>query len=187
MEKDGEMRGKLRGKLGRTLETITDGKIRSLDDLGIMPNPRFVLLSGPLRLRLDGQWLDLGKGSNPTQFRVSTTKNIWNCFSDCEHGGNTLDFIAKMEKCSIHAAALKAIEWFNLDPEAMSASDENSEAAEPKTSAPTSKPAARPAASPKAAPESNVPNAPLKFRLDKLERTHPYLKEQRGLTPETRV
>jgi DNA primase len=127
------------------------------------------------------------KGSNPTQFRVSTTKNIWNCFSDCEHGGNTLDFIAKMEKCSIHAAALKAIEWFNLDPEAMSASDENSEAAEPKTSAPTSKPAARPAASPKAAPESNVPNAPLKFRLDKLERTHPYLKEQRGLTPETIV
>jgi DNA primase len=32
-----------------------------------------------------------------------------------------------------------------------------------------------------------VPNAPLKFRLDKLERTHPYLTEQRGLTPETIV
>ena len=127
------------------------------------------------------------KGSNPTQFRVSTTKNIWNCFSDCEHGGNTLDFIAKMEKCSIHAAALKAIEWFNLDPEAMSASDENAEVTEPKTSAPASKSAARPAASPKSAPESNVPNAPLKFRLDKLERTHPYLTEQRGLTPETIV
>ena len=127
------------------------------------------------------------KGSNPTQFRVSTTKNIWNCFSDCEHGGNTLDFITKMEKCSIHAAALKAIEWFNLDPEAMAASDDNAEAAELKTSAPAAKPAARPAASPKAAPESNVPNAPLKFRLDKLERTHPYLTEQRGLTPETIV
>ena len=127
------------------------------------------------------------KGSNPTQFRVSTTKNIWNCFSDCEHGGNTLDFIAKMEKCSIHAAALKAIEWFNLDPEAMAASDDKAETAEPKASAPAPKPAARPVASPKAAPESNVPNAPLKFRLDKLERTHPYLTEQRGLTPETIV
>ena len=127
------------------------------------------------------------KGSNPTQFRVSTTKNLWNCFSDCEHGGNALDFIVKMEKCSIHAAALKAIEWFNLDPEAMSASEENSEVAEPKASAPAPKPTARPAASPKAAPESNVPNAPLKFRLDKLERTHPYLTEQRGLTPETIV
>ena len=125
------------------------------------------------------------KGSNPTQFRVSTTKNLWNCFSDCEHGGNTLDFICKMEKCSVHAAALKAIEWFNLDPEAMSASDNKAEPAEPRKSTPAAKPAARPAAASKAAPESNAPNTPLKFRLDKLERTHPYLTEQRGLTPET--
>ena len=125
------------------------------------------------------------KGSNPTQFRVSTTKNIWNCFSDCEHGGNALDFICKMEKCSIHAAALKAIEWFNLDPEAMTASDNKAEPAEPKTSAPAAKPAARSTAAPKATPESNVPNTPLKFRLDKLERTHPYLTEQRELAPET--
>ena len=127
------------------------------------------------------------KGSNPTQFRISTTKNIWNCFSDCEHGGNTLDFIAKMEKCSIHAAALKAIEWFNLDPEAMTVNDDKAETAEPKTSAPASKPATRPAMTPKFTPENNVPNVPLKFRLDKLERSHPYLTEQRGLTPETIV
>lgn len=127
------------------------------------------------------------KGSNPTQFRVSITKNIWNCFSDCEHGGNTLDFIAKMEKISIHAAALKAIEWFDLDPEAMSASNGKTETAEPTGSAPTTKPAARSASLPKATPESHVPNAPLKFRLDKLERSHPYLAEQRGLTPETIV
>ena len=127
------------------------------------------------------------KGSNPTQFRVSTTKNIWNCFSDCEHGGNALDFICKMEKCSIHAAALKAIEWFNLDPEAMAASDDKAEATEPKASAPAPKPAPKPATTPKFTPENNVPNAPLKFRLDKLERTHPYLTEQRGLTPETIV
>jgi DNA primase len=127
------------------------------------------------------------KGSNPTQFRVSLTKNLWNCFSDCEHGGNTLDFITKMEKCSIHAAALKAIEWFNLDPEAMTASDDKADTAEPKTSAPAPKPAARPAATPKFTPESNTPNVPLKFRLDKLERSHPYLLEQRGLTPETIV
>src|ERR1039458_7173033 len=61
------------------------------------------------------------KGSNPTQFRVSISKNIWNCFSECKHGGNVLDFIARMENASIHAAALKAIEWFSLDPVAMSA------------------------------------------------------------------
>ena len=61
------------------------------------------------------------KGSNPTQFRVSISKNIWNCFSACKHGGNVLDFIARMEDVSVHAAALKAIEWFGLDPEAMAA------------------------------------------------------------------
>jgi DNA primase len=122
------------------------------------------------------------KGSNPTQFRVSISKNIWNCFSECKHGGNVLDFIARMENVSIHAAALKAIEWFQLDPEAMSAnSDENGEhpSEAPKNStAPRPKPAFKPA------PENNTPNKPLQFRLDKLDREHPYLKE-RGLTLET--
>ena len=60
------------------------------------------------------------KGSNATQFRVSTTKNVWNCFSECKNGGNTLDFIAKMDDVSILAAANKAIEWFHLDPKEMS-------------------------------------------------------------------
>lgn len=60
-EKDGEFRDKLRGKLGRLLEEITGGQIRALDDLGILPNPRFALLHGPLKLRLDGEWLDLGR------------------------------------------------------------------------------------------------------------------------------
>ena len=40
MDRDGEFRDKLRGKLGRLLEEITSGQIRSLDDLGILPNPR---------------------------------------------------------------------------------------------------------------------------------------------------
>jgi DNA primase len=131
------------------------------------------------------------KGSNPTQFRVSTSKNIWNCFSKCKHGGNVLDFIAEMEHVSIHAAALKAIEWFKLDPEAMAANDGKRELAETETRPPAAKSAARPTASPKATPaptpESSAPNTPLKFRLDKLERSHPYLVEQRGLTPETIV
>ena len=59
-EKDGAFRGKLRGTLGRLLEEITGGEIRALDDLGILPNPRFALVHGPLRLRLDGEWLNLG-------------------------------------------------------------------------------------------------------------------------------
>ena len=124
-------------------------------------------------------------GSNPTQFRVSISKNLWNCFSECKHGGNVLDFIEKMEDVSIHAAALKAIEWFNLDPQEMSA-DSNQEAKEkgetPKTEAiPKPKPVAKPAP----VVENAAPNTPLKFRLDKLEREHPYLTQERGLSLET--
>ena len=131
------------------------------------------------------------KGSNPTQFRVSISKNIWNCFSECKHGGNVLDFISEMENVSIHAAALKAIAWFNLDPDAMAANSDKGESGETERSAPAPKAAVKPASPPKPAPapspESSAPNTPLKFRLDKLERNHPYLTEQRGLTPETIV
>ena len=118
------------------------------------------------------------KGSNPTQFRISVSKNIWHCFSKCQSGGNVLDFIARKEDVSIHAAALKAIEWFHLDSEAMAAnSGEETEKSERDGEAP--KPASKPAEA-----ENAVPNKPLKFRLEKLERQHPYLIE-RGLSLET--
>jgi DNA primase len=125
------------------------------------------------------------KGSNPTQFRVSLSKNIWNCFSECKRGGNVLDFMARMENVSIHAAALKAIEWFSLDPEAMAA--EKPQEGDHPDQAPkggddaTPKPAPQ---KPAPVPEKSTPNQPLKFRLDKLEREHAYLTE-RGLTLET--
>ena len=120
------------------------------------------------------------KGSNPTQFRVSLSKNVWNCFSECKHGGNTLDFIAKMENVSIHAAAQKAIEWFHLDPDAMSADAEQEAKTADET--PKSENVSRPRPASQAAPakESGTPNKPLKFRLDKLQADHPYLAE-RGL------
>ena len=130
------------------------------------------------------------KGDNPTQFRVSISKNVWNCFSRCKCGGNVLDFITKMENVSIHAAALKAIEWFNLDPEAVSA-DKGEEAEKPSETpqaADAPRPAAaKPAAKPAPVPENGAPNKPLQFRLDKLQREHPYLIKERGLTLETIV
>ncbi len=127
------------------------------------------------------------KGSNPTQFRVSVSKNIWNCFSECKRGGNVLDFIARMESVSIHAAAVKAIEWFNLDPAPHCGADSDRYADEP-GEVPKSINAAQPRPDPKSVPppETTAPNQPLKFRLDKLERDHPYLTE-RGLTTETIV
>src|ERR1035437_3067288 len=124
------------------------------------------------------------KGSNPTQFRVSISKNVWNCFSECKHGGNVLDFIARMDDVSILAAANKAIEWFHLDPEEMSVNSEGEAGNEaPKSGdAPRPKPATRPAP----VVENSAPNKPLQFRLDKLVREHPYLTE-RGLRLETIV
>jgi DNA primase len=125
------------------------------------------------------------KGSNPTQFRVSISKNIWNCFSECKHGGNVLDFIARMENASIHAAALKAIEWFNLDPDAMSAEkpqeDDHPDQTPKGGDEAPSKPVPQ---KPAPVQEKTTPNQPLKFRLEKLERGHAYLTE-RGLTLET--
>jgi DNA primase len=124
-------------------------------------------------------------GSNPTQFRISISKNIWNCFSKCNHGGNVLDFIARMEKVSIHAAALKAIEWFHLDPEAVKGNSEKQE--DDQSEAQKTENASAPKPAPKRSvnkEENDTPNKPLKFRLDKLERNHPYL-AGRGLTLET--
>ena len=139
------------------------------------------------RLKRSGDSLSgpcpIHKGTNPTQFRVSISKNVWNCFSECKSGGNVLDFIAKMEDVSIHAAAVKAIEWFHLDPEAMSA---KSEAAPDQAPAVTKNggDSRRERSSKPAPPESTQPNQPLKFRLDKLDGNHPYLTE-RGLTAAT--
>jgi DNA primase len=125
------------------------------------------------------------KGSNPTQFRVSLSKNIWNCFSECKHGGNSLDFIARMEKITIHAAALKAIEWFHLDRDAMSSDSgaqnthENSE-----TLKRTESKKVKPELKQETADENNTPNKALKFRLEKLDPDHTYLVE-RGIAQET--
>ena len=126
------------------------------------------------------------KGSNPTQFSVSIEKNVWNCFSECKHGGNVLDFISRMENVSILAAANKAIEWFHLNPEAMSADSQPE--AEETNEAPKAGDVPRPKPAVKSAPvvENGAPNKPLQFRLDKLAREHPYLTE-RGLTLETLV
>lgn len=128
------------------------------------------------------------EGSNPTQFRVSLTKQVWNCFSTCKRGGNALDFIAIMEKVSIHGAALKAIEWFHLGTEAVVASDSKPQPAEsPNLPAEREVPKPKPSATPVASQDNVGLNKPLKFRLDKLERNHPYLTETRGLTLETIV
>ena len=49
LERDGEFSGQLRGKLGRLLEEITGGEIRTLDDIGILSKPTFRSRSWPAK------------------------------------------------------------------------------------------------------------------------------------------
>jgi DNA primase len=119
-------------------------------------------------------------GTNPSQFRVDTEKNIWNCFSECKHGGNVLDFIAKKEDLSIHDAAIKACEWFNIPLDEVKSNGKSA----PETDEHSPASATRPKPAPATKPEDNTPNPPLKFKLEKLDRAHPYFAE-RGISPET--
>lgn len=127
------------------------------------------------------------KGSNPTQFRVSVSKNLWNCFSECKRGGNVIDFIALMEGVSAYGAALKAIEWFHLGADPVQASAKAAGDTVPKPALRTETAGASVPSPPRdQRPEAETANPPLKFRLEKLQRDHPYLTE-RGLTLETLV
>jgi DNA primase len=123
-------------------------------------------------------------GSNPTQFRVDTDKNLWNCFSECKHGGNVLDFIAKKEDISIHDAALRACDWFGVPIDEVKTSGSPNEPEGPADKPPVPSTAKPAKSAPATAPETNTPNPRLKFRLDKLDRAHPYFAE-RGITEQT--
>jgi DNA primase len=57
--------------------------------------------------------------SSSQSFIVNTDKNAWVCHSDScvasrggRSGGNVLDFVAALERCSVRDAALKLQEWF---------------------------------------------------------------------------
>ncbi|MDR3560783.1 MAG: CHC2 zinc finger domain-containing protein [Negativicutes bacterium] len=130
-------------------------------------------------------------GSNPSQFRVDTEKNVWNCFSECKHGGNVLDFIARKESISIHDAAIKACEWFNIPLEEVKTNPQSAPDAEdhapldPKaTSAPVAPVKPNGSHPGDDGSPQGPPNPPLKFKLEKLNRSHPYF-EERGITLET--
>lgn len=114
-------------------------------------------------------------GTNPTQFRVDTEKNLWNCFSGCK-GGNALDFIARKENLPIHDAALKACEWFGITVGAQGAPTDRPNSGSLKARAQEEQPSAP-------SPGQSV-NPVLKFRLENLNCSHPYLAE-RGLIQET--
>lgn len=135
-------------------------------------------LSGPCPLH---------RGSNPTQFRVSLSKNCWNCFGSCGRGGNIIDFVSLREGISFRDAALRLQGWFMPQE-----SSSNVVAELPPSPAPVHPPAPpgkgppqnTTAASDASDDDEAGENPPLSFQLKSLKYDHPYLAE-RGLTQAT--
>src|SRR5437899_1280949 len=65
------------------------------------------------------------EGNNKTAFRVSISKNCWNCFSRCGRGGNVLDFVCKKEKVSLLQAANLLVDWFNIRNQPQESADDS--------------------------------------------------------------
>lgn len=120
------------------------------------------------------------KGENATSFRVSVSKNCWNCFGECKRGGNILDFVSLMENVSIREAAIRISDWFNLTSDRPSKPESPNAAQKPKQGkAPRSKSTPKPSSE----AQETGPNKPLGFELRNLDAEHQYLLS-RGLTEE---
>ncbi len=125
-------------------------------------------------------------GSNPTQFRVSVSRNCFNCFGTCGRGGNVIDFVSLREGIPFRDAALLLQEWFMPD----AASSRLAESAPlPASSRPPSPPSHPPPPTMAVADESSDDdeageNPPLSFELKSLKLDHPYA-AVRGLTEAT--
>ena len=138
------------------------------------------------------------EGTSQDTFKVTLSKNCWFCHnSACKCGGNHLDFVAKMENCNAHEAALRIDQWFNLGLAGKADSSPPRRDGAANQSAPPAQqqppPRQRFNGSPSPAAESKVAeepqeepgdNIPLAFRLENLKTDHAYLAE-RGLTEAT--
>ncbi len=56
------------------------------------------------------------KGTHKRQFFVRPSTNSWRCFSTCQRGGGTLEFVAEMEHLSTLEAARRIAQVFALTP-----------------------------------------------------------------------
>ncbi len=55
------------------------------------------------------------QGKSKREFSVNLAKNTFCCFAPtCKARGNVLDFVAKMEHCTVKDAALIMDEWFKV-------------------------------------------------------------------------
>jgi hypothetical protein len=100
-------------------------------------------------------------------FNVNVDRNIWSCKSgSCiaarngKEGGNILDFVCKMEQCTLPEGARRMMEWFGAKPETQSAltNGSNGTSAKPAIETPSSREVPRD--NPK--PEGCLPEAMVK-------------------------
>jgi DNA primase len=103
------------------------------------------------------------RGQRDDSFRASLSKNAFHCFA-CQAGGNVLNFVAAMEKCSIRQAALRLQRWFSVVAPGEGRSVRKGELVR----------------------EKEGRNPPLPFVLTGVDHSHPYLVE-RGIDPATAV
>ena len=119
------------------------------------------------------------QGTQPRQFTVNLDKNIFNCFGDCKSGGNVLDFVAKMEKVSIHDAGLLLKNWFLTE----NPGEKPKKQKEKSQPADTYNKSIELVREEKKFQKKDV-NPPLKFQLKDLDPDHPFFKK-RGIQPKT--
>jgi DNA primase len=105
------------------------------------------------------------QGDGLDTFHVNLARNLFHCFA-CRAGGNVLDFVAAMERCSVREAALRLQQSGLVGARARVRADTGS-----------------PTAAEKLVTKEMTANPPLRFSLD-VDATHPYL-QQRGVDPGT--
>lgn len=122
-------------------------------------------------------------GTHSSQFRVSLSKNCWNCFGPCS-GGNILDFVAQRERVSLSEAARLIDQWF---PETAATAPSQPERLAQERPPPKARRAAGampphedpPPAAPASGPGQENPVLPFE-RLKNLDFGHACLRGERG-------
>lgn len=119
-------------------------------------------------------------GDSPRAFHADLGKNVWHCFSQCQKGGNQLDFVALKENIGVREAALRLQAFLG------GAEGPRPAPPAPPTSAPTTPPKAKTPASaaPPPAPADYEGNPVLTIKLD-LKNDHPHLITDRRLRIDT--
>jgi DNA primase len=137
---------------------------------------RYGLLDG-LREKKPGRLVGpcpIHGGKNGTSFNVDVTKNVFHCFSECG-GGNILDFVMKLEDCSIREAGEKLADWFELSFDRRRRGASKDAARRTKTEGNTT------ASHTSGRTDASRVNPPLERSYKNLNHDHPYLVD-RGLT-----